>query len=189
MRMTRWNMIFLISALTLTFLGARDLTATQSEKQSQPQEEARKEVVSPSGVYRVTYKVNEVENGKTINSRSYTLMAQLGKKASARITTQVPYPTTTSAENSQIQFHGVSTNIDCTLGREEDAVLVYTVLSMGTMMGRQTVSKDTSVPVFGYLILSDVTSATIGKPAFVGSMDDVASNRHYVVEVTVTKAN
>lgn len=44
-------------------------------------------------------------------------------------------------------------------------------------------------PIFNDLRLVDTTSATGGKPAFVGSLDGVASNRHYVTEVTVTKVN
>ena len=79
-------------------------------------------------------------------------------------------------------------NIDCTLDKQEDGLLVRTTLSMHTSKGQHTISPDTSVPIFGQLELKDTTSATLGKPAFVGSADDVASNRHYVIEVIVTKA-
>ena len=79
-------------------------------------------------------------------------------------------------------------DIDCTLNKQEDGLIVGTNLSMDTFKGRETISGDTSVPIFGTLGLTDTTIALIGTPAFVGSIDDVNSNRHYVIEVTVTKA-
>jgi hypothetical protein len=180
MRRTKWEVLILTSALALTFLGVRAAAAPQLGKQ-----ESQKETKQSITIYHVSYKVSEVENGKTINSRSYALMAQPGKTALIRVGNRVPY---SIGNNSQYQFQDVSMNIDCTVNRQEGGMIVDTRLRMATLSGKKKISADASVPVLGTLSLTDSTTATLGKPALVGSIDDVASNRHYVIEVTVTEA-
>lgn len=132
-----------------------------------------------------------MENGKTINSRSYTLMAQPGKTMSLRIGNRVPY---TSSNNTgkgfsvSLQYSSVGMNIDSTIDDRDGRLLIHTNLEMNTLASKVPQSALEHPPIFNDLRLVDTTSATIGKPAFVGSLDDVASNRRYVIEVTVTKA-
>jgi opacity protein-like surface antigen len=185
MRKTKWNVFILTSALALTFLAAQAAAAPQPGQQSQDEQAAKKETAPDSTIYRVSYKVNEVENGKTNNSRSYTLMAQTDKRASTRIGSQVPYST-----GNGIQYWSVGMNIDCTLNKREGGLLVDTRLHMSTVASKENIPPAGSVPVpvFGDFSLEDITAAVEGKPAFVGSIDDVNSNRQYVIEVTVTEA-
>jgi hypothetical protein len=183
MRKTRTNVFILTSALALTFLGARALAAPQPGGQEQSTPAARKEAPPDISIYRVHYKMDEIENAKTINSRSYTLMAQPGKNASVRIGSRVPYST-----GKDIQYQDVGMSIDCTIHQQASNLIVETTLIMNTVAGKETMPSGASNPVFGRVTLLDNTSATLGKPTFVGSIDDVASSRHYVVEVTVTEA-
>jgi hypothetical protein len=184
MRRTNWNVLILTTALALTFLGAQAAAAPQPGKQEQSRQSSSNEAYQSVTTYRVSYRVNELENGKTMNSRSYVLMAQPGKTMSLRIGSKVPY----SPGGNTIQYQDVGVNIDCTIGEQGSSLLVHTILDMSTVAGRQTVTSGTSNPVFGQLRLQDIAPATIGKPAFVGSLDDMASNRHYEIEVAVTKA-
>ena len=184
MRVKMWNGLILFSALTLTSLGAQASALPQSGKQGEGEHTARKEVASVVSIYRVSYKVNELENGKTVNSRSYVLMAEPGKIMNVRIGSRVPY----SPGKDLVQYQDVGMDIDCTVGEQGASLLVNTTLSMNTVAGSRAVSSDLSNPVFNQLRLRDITPATLGKPAFVGALDDMASNRHYVIEVTVTEA-
>ena len=59
---------------------------------------------------------------------------------------------------------------------------------MTTLAGKEAAASPVSNPVFGDFRLENSTVVTLGKPALVGSADDMASNRQYVVRVTVTKA-
>ena len=185
MRKAKWNVFILTSALALTFLGAHATAASEPGEQPQNEQAARKEAVADSTVYRVSYKVNEVENGKTNNSRSYTLMAQTDKRASTRIGSQVPY-----SNGKAIQYQNVGMNIDCTINKREEGLLVETRLDMSTVASKENIPEAGSlpVPVFGNFSLQDITVALEGKPAFVGSIDDVNSNRHYEIHVTVAEA-
>lgn len=187
-RRTMWNTLVLTAALALTFVGARATAAPQPGIQGQSEQASPKEASQSVSIYKVSYKVNEVENGKTTNSRSYVLMARPGKTMRLRIGSKVPY-STGGKEIGSIQYTDVGMNIDCTLDEQEPTLLVATALSLNTVTGSRPISSDLSNPVFGQVSLQDTTQATLGKPAFVGSIDDVSSNRRYVIEVTVTKAD
>ena len=184
MQRTKRSILILVSTLAFAMGGARAAAALQPGGQDQSSPTAKKEAPPDFNIYRASYRVNEVEDGKTINSRSYTLMTQIGIRASTRIGSQVPYST-----GKDIHYQDVGMNIDCTLLKQGGNLLVNTRLNMSTLAGKETMPSGASNPVFGRFQIEDVTSATIGKPAFVGSIDDVASNKHYVIEVTVTKAD
>jgi hypothetical protein len=182
MRKTQWNILVLTSMLTFTFIGSQAAAAPQPVGQQQSENSAKNEAPTDFNIYRVSYRVNQVEDAKTINSRSYTLMTQIGSRASTRIGSQVPYST-----GKDIQYQDVGMNIDCNLIKQGGNLLVQTWLNMNTVAGKETMPSGAQNPVFGRFQIQDVTSATIGKPAFVGSIDDVASNRHYLIEVTVSE--
>ncbi|HXH48311.1 MAG TPA: hypothetical protein VNM47_02975 [Terriglobia bacterium] len=183
MRTTKWNVFILTSTLALTLLGARGAAAPEPGQQSQNEQAAKKEAAADTSIYRVSYRVNELENGKTINSRSYTMTANIDSLAQARIGSRVPYST-----GKDIQYQDVGMSIDCTLREQEGKLQVHTVLDMTTVASKETTSPLEGQPVFGHMRLMDTTSATLRKPTFVGSVDDVASNRHYEIVVTVTEA-
>ena len=183
MRKTKWNILLLTSALAFTFLGTRAAASPQPGGQEQSETSAKKEAPPDFNIYRVSYRVNELEDGKTVNSRSYTLMTQVGNRASTRIGSQVPYST-----GKDIQYQNVGMNIDCELIKQGGNLLVSTRLNMNTVAGKEMMPSGAQNPVFGTFQVQDITSATIGKAAFVGSIDDVASNRHYLIEVTVIEA-
>jgi hypothetical protein len=184
MRKPKWNVLILFSALAVAFLGARANAAPKSGQQSQNEQAAKKETAQDSTIYRVSYKVNEVENGKTINSRSYTLMAKTDSTATVRIGSRVPY----LVEKDTPSYMNVSMNIDCNVSKQEGNLVINTKLDMTTLEGSRPAAGLGSYPVIGTFQLQNSAAATLGKSAFVGAAEDVASNRHYEIEVTVTEA-
>jgi hypothetical protein len=189
MRETKSNILILLSALTLTFFCARAKAAFQPGQQAPGEQSTKKDEAPDYNNYKVSYKVNEVENGKTINSRAYTLMAKIGPTATVRIGSQVPYHTT-GDERGPIQYYSVGMNIDCRLESfgEEGKLIVHSKVELTSPQGKGTDAPSESNPAFGRFQVESFTVATLGKSAFVGSADDVASNRRFVIEVTVTKA-
>lgn len=189
MRKTKSNTLILLSALTLTFFCAEAKAAPQPAKQAQGDHTTKKEEAADFDNYRVSYKVNEIENGRTVNSRTYTLMAKIGPTATVRIGSRVPYRTGGN-EVGSIQYMDVGMDIDCKLDSfgVEGRLIVHTKISMKSLQGKGTETSSESNPVFGQFQVEDFAVATLGKPTFVGSADDVASNRGYIIEVTVTKA-
>jgi hypothetical protein len=110
-------------------------------------------------------------------------MAKTGRRASTRVGSRVPY----TVGGNGFQYQDVGMKIDCTVGKQEGNLLVHTDISMNTIAEKERATSSQSPPVFRHLSLADDTLVTAGKPAFVGSIDDVYSNRRYVIEVTVTK--
>ena len=115
------------------------------------------------------YKVDEVENGKTINSRSYTMMVKNGSSATVRIGSRVPYNT----GGSQFQYQNVGMNINCKISREEGGLIVHTKVDMLSVQGKGAEAASESHPVIGQFQVENSTVVDLGKPEFVGSADDV----------------
>ena len=183
MRKAKLSFIVLISAFVLTFLGALANAAPRSGKQEHGVQAAKKEAAQDSSVYRVSYKVNELENGKIINSRSYTVMAKAGNRVSADVGSRIPV-----AFQGKLDYQNVGMAFSCTIYPQEENLTVHSEFNMNTLAGKASTSPLLPPPVIRRLYLWDDAVATIGKPAFVGSIDDVVSNRRFVIEVTVTKA-
>lgn len=177
MRKIERNLTVVMPILALTFfcMGAR--AASQQAKQ---------EPAADFNNYRVSYKVNEMENGKIINSRSYTMVVKTGSSATVHIGSKVPYPVNT---NGQFQFQNVGMNIYCQLSRQDERLIVHTRIDMSSVQGGPAHPPSESLPpVFGNFQMENNTVVTLGKQEFVGSADEVASNHSYVIEVTVTQA-
>ncbi len=184
MRRTKWNVLLLASALALTLLCAHAVAAPRHGEQNQPEQSAKKDQDQSVHVYRVTYKISELENGKTINARSYTLMARTRAVATAHVGSRVPM----DLGGNKIQYQDIGVTVRCIVTNQEASVLVQTDVSMITLGGEEPVtSPGPPLPVERNLGLLDVTSVAMGKPVLVGSIDDVVSNHRYVIEVTVTK--
>lgn len=186
MRKSKCNVLILSAALTLTSLGAYAAAAPQPVEQPQNEQTANKENAPDSSMYRLKYTVNEVEGGKTVNSRSYTLVVKIHTTATLRIGSRVPY----GVAKDSIQYQDVGMNIDCTIDRQEGHLALHTKVEMLSVSGKGTEKsfQSTPNPIFGQFSLENDTVATLGETALVGSADDVNSNRRFVIEVTVTKA-
>lgn len=180
MRKTKWKILILTSALALAFLRVQAAIAAGPAKQDQPHQAASNEKPQKVEVYRAHYKVDEVENGKTINSRSYTMTVNTGSSATIRIGSRVPYNT-----GKSIYYQDIGMDINCYISNREGRIIVHTKISLMSLAEKQA---GLSTPVFRQFQFENSAVAILEKPLFVGSADDVASNRRYVIEVTVTKA-
>ncbi len=182
MQKMKWNVLILASALALTLLSAQAAPAAGLAKNDQTGQTAEK--AQNAEVYRVHYTISEMESAKTINSRSYSLMAKTSARASTRISSEVGV----SVSPSAVQAVRVGMNIDCIVTTQEGNLLVHTEIRMDTITDKGRLASSEGTPLTRLLSLADDAVVTLGKPAFVGSIDDVGSNRRYVIEVTVTKA-
>lgn len=186
MRNTKRNLMIMVPVLALTFFCVRANAAPQKAKQSQSEHTTKQETAADFNNYRVSYKVNEIQNARTVNSRSYTMVVKTGSSATVRIGSKVPYPINTAG---QFQFQDIGMNIYCQLSRQDGRLIVHTRIDMSSVQGGPTHSPSESLPpVFSNFQMENNTVVTLGKPEFVGSADEVASNRRYVIEVTVTRA-
>src|ERR1700678_1384542 len=116
---TVWTAMILGLALMVGARRAPAQEANPSAKAATSTETAETETKSnaqsaqkPSEAYRLDFSINEMEDGKKINSRQYSMNLTTGESNEVRIGTRVPVDT----EEGKFQYLDVGTNIFARLG-------------------------------------------------------------------------
>jgi hypothetical protein len=90
-----------------------------------------------------------------------------------------------------IQYQDVGINIDCRPDERDNQVLLETRFESSSVVTPEKPTEERGNPYLGPVIrrvrLSGHALVTLGKPTVIGTLDDVATNRRYEIEVTVTK--
>jgi len=136
----------------------------------------------PLSAYRLEFTVQELDNGKRVNSRNYMVMAVEGNYARMRVGNRVPYQTA----EKQYQYSNVGMNIDCRPRENENGVGLEITVDFSSVAPPSETAPSYN-PVFRSNRSEIQTVVALGKPTLVTSLDDVESNRRYEIEVTATK--
>src|SRR5260221_8837355 len=111
MKIARFFVLLVAVFAVIPFLQAQDTTANQSAAKKEPPKKA---------AYRVDFKLYELEDGKRVNQREYSLVtAAVGHRnapSSIRIGTRVPV----SYEEKKESYINVGLDLSCTLWQEDD---------------------------------------------------------------------
>ncbi len=173
-----FNKIVVTVALTLALVlsaGSRQASAQDSENAKAPQ--AEKQV----NAYRLDFSVNELEDGKKINTRQYSMNVNGEESNEIKIGTRVPV----EGKQGEFQYLDVGTSIWCRLGERGNnlPLSVRAEISNFAIPEQQTQPR----PVLRQLSIKASTVAQLGKLMSIGSVDDPNSKRQFQLEVTVTK--
>ena len=170
-------------ALALVLAGGAGMpwaAAQETAKQGDAQ-------VKPADSYKVEFTVNEIENGKRINSRSYMMLLRAEavpkwtERQHLRVGSRVPY----AVESDKFQYQDVGMNIDCRLmPLGNGSVAIDTNLEYSSVAGEQG---GATHPLFRQVRSGVEAVLPPDKPTAIAEMDDVASTRRYSFEVKVTK--
>src|SRR5215472_7307649 len=152
--------------------------------------------VQPVEPYRLDFSFNEVTDGKTLNTRHYSMVVTANESNEIKIGTRVPVATGTNSPGAatQFQYLDVGTNIWAQL-RERSDEMILSIRSDVSNVDTSEVAEHTSdvatralgTPVIRQIKISGSTLLVTGKPIIVGSMDDPNSKRQFQLEVTATK--
>jgi hypothetical protein len=164
--------------LTLMAGGALDKAWAQESSAAKASPEADKAV----NAYRLDFSVNEMEDGKKINTRQYSMNLDADDSNEINIGTRVPIV----GKEGQFEYLDVGTKIWCRLAERANGmqISVRAEISNFAMPDQQA---QQSRPVLRQLSIRASTVAQLGKPMVVGSVDDPNSKRQFQLEVTVTK--
>jgi hypothetical protein len=165
---------------TFALAGSRLNAQTDSAKSTESEKTA--------GAYRLDYTLSEVEEGKKINTRQYSMHSRSGDWSEIKIGSRVPVET----KGDEWQYLDVGTNIRCRLADQADAasmggsvsLSVHADLSNFAMPEQQGQSMH---PTIRQIRIEASTLAPLNKPTVIGVVDDPNSKRQYQLEVTVTK--
>ena len=149
----------------------------------------RRAKLSPTSARRFShiawnFSMSELENGKKINSRHYSMNLTAGSANEVKIGTRVPVAT----GGSGWQYMDVGTNIWANLreGAEDlqlDVRSDVSNLDMDSAHDHNVVS----APIVRQIKINGSTLLITGKPIIIGTMDDPNSNREFQLEVIATK--
>lgn len=146
-------------------------------------EPATGEREKPVHAYRLDFSVNELEDGKKLNSRQYSLNLNADDANEIKIGTRVPV----EAAHEQFQYMDVGTSIWCRIGERADGIPMSVRADISNFAIPEQGTGHESLPVVRQFKINASTLALPGKPMVVGSVDDPNSKRQFQLEVTVTK--
>jgi len=147
--------------------------------------------VKPTGSFKVEFTLNELDAGKKINTRSYSMrlnantLPQWTPYQSIRVGSRVPY----AVEAGKFEYVNVGMDIDCRLMQMGGSgyVVVGVNWAHSGVAGERMVSQNTQNPVVRQERSSVEAVVPLDKPTVISELDDVASTHRYVFEVKVTK--
>ena len=176
-------------------LAAGLATAQETPKAPSPPSEAQKK---PGSVYRLDYVVRELEDGKRINSRLYSLSlsGKSTQRFALRVGSKVPIEKTafhgTGVSSGTVEYQDVGINIDSRLYELPDDILLNTTFESSSIVTPEKPAEERGnpislPPVFRQVRFNGDSLVTLGKPTVIATLDDVTTNRRYEIEVTATK--
>src|SRR5688572_27366839 len=95
-----------LGAVVVMLLFALAAPASAQEEEKKP--EAPRVAVA----YKIDFLLHEVEGGKRVNTREYSMLLRDGRRGSIRIGTRVPI---TLGDGKGVQYMDVGFNLDCSL--------------------------------------------------------------------------
>jgi hypothetical protein len=174
------------------------LCPAQAQDESKTESPKQPPKIRPVDPYRLDFSFNEVADGKTVNTRRYSMDVTAGESNEIKIGTRVPVASGTNDPRMpaavQYQYLDVGTNIWAQLREHGDDLMLVVrseVSNLDTSSGDGSAGASPAAerlgPVIRQIKISGSTSLITGKPILIGSMDDPNSKRQFQLEVTVTK--
>ncbi|HXR77291.1 MAG TPA: hypothetical protein VN737_15035 [Bryobacteraceae bacterium] len=172
----------LAGLMSLTCLAQSDASAS-GKKPTAPQ--------TPTSAlkksYHLTFVVQELDNERVINSRSYSMiMSEMGQ-SSIRAGEKVPYSSTTGA-NTEWQQIDVGVNIDCRgLQATDNGVSLNIKADISSVMESHGAnSAPASPPIIRNNQWESNVVLPLKQPSVLFSSDDPASKRRMQLQLTIT---
>jgi hypothetical protein len=162
---------------------AQDAAPAKPAEEAKPAAPAAAKIEKPLHAYRLDFSLDELEEGKKMNTRQYSLNLNADDSNELKIGTRVPV----EVKQGEFEYIDVGTDIWCQIRERSDGILLTVRAQNSSFAIPDQDSGHSSRPVIRQLKISASTLALLGKPMIVGSVDDPNSKRQFQLEVTVTK--
>ncbi len=168
--------VFLLVLMTALGVLPRGWSQNSSDQAS-----VDKEV--QESAFRLDFSINELEDGKKINARQYSMNLTAGNYKELKIGTRV----NVEAEQGKFQYLDVGTNIRARIyGKREWPILDVTA-EVSNFASPEQNNRSSAPPLLRQMVISGTTVLVFGKPVVIGSVDDPNSKRQFQLELTATK--
>ena len=140
---------------------------------------------SPLSVYKLDFVLRELQDGKAINSRNYSMIVENRGRGSLRTGSRVPVTVST---DKGIQYMDIGVNIDCgNVRAKEDNVTFNASIEVSSFALSEQSPTSGTPPVLRNMRAQMDAAVPVGKPTVIGIIDDANSTKRYEVAVTATK--
>jgi len=156
------------------------------ESGSQPKAKTDDSIKRATSAYRLNLTLVELENGKKINTRQYTMnLTSPNDGNDLRIGARVPV----ESKQGEFQYIDVGTHVSCRFGpiRPDDPDVTLHVNAEISSFATPDQQSHGAMPLLRQLNISGSTILVTDKPMMIGSVDDPNSNREFLLEVTATR--
>jgi hypothetical protein len=138
----------------------------------------------PLEEYHLDFSLNEIEDGKKINSRQYSTNLATNEGNEIKIGTRVPV----ESKEGEFQYLDVGTSLFARIGemRGQTELTVRAETSSFAMPESNSEKRDLH-PIIRQLKMGGTALLPLTKTVVIGSADDPNSKREFQLEVTVTK--
>lgn len=171
---------FLVLVLAIGFFTVHSLAQEKAASSDQQR------------VFKLVFALSELEGGKKINTRQYTVIQTEHSKATIKVGNRVPVVLgafgASGPPSNQWQYIDVGFNLESRLLQETQEAL-YLALNIdvsGTIAPEQNSSTSQTNPMIRSMRQELQSAVPLGKPTVVTIIDDVNSKRTYQLEVTAT---
>lgn len=165
-------------ALALALLTSVALAAAAARAQESPRPQP------PRSSFRLDYALYELEGGKRVNERAFTLTANEGAHAQLRSGTRVPV----TVGDKGVQYMDVGLKISGrVLERPDGDLTLESEIEMSNFAVPEQATEGRGNPVVRTVSETVSCRPVLGKPAVLSSLDDLNSRKRFQVEVTVTR--
>src|SRR5580692_9812906 len=170
---------------------SRTACAQEESKESGASKAAKAE--DSVDAYRLDVSFNELDDGKKLNTRRYSIDLTGGRQNDIKIGTRVPVVTANCGSSSasspsggasEYQYLDLGTHLMAQLIHNDKELHVSgDISSLDTSAGTETSAR--LGPVIRQIKIEGSTALLLGKPILIGSADDPNSKRQFQLEVTV----
>jgi hypothetical protein len=173
--------IFLLAAMS--FANGQE-SAKPVEKKEVKAAEATPPTPKPLSYYRLDFVVNELEDSKKTNSRSYTVLVEAPGRADFKVGSRLPV----SDGHGSFNFIDVGLQFGRVFIQEKESMLEVNVENGDiSSVAAPEQGSQSGPPVIRQARFSGNTVVAPGKPTVLFSLDDVNSKHRFQIELTATK--
>jgi len=167
----------LAAPIAALFFCVAMAAAASAQDGPPPSVEAIPQAQTSPHSYRLDYTLTELEDGKKIDVRQYSISVA-GGIGQVKIDTKVPAGVNSDGGN---QYLDVGTSIKCFVRMRDGAPALDTDLGVSSVVPDE--GKVNGRPILRTFTISSQTPVVVGKGVMVGTVDDPNSKRKFQLEV------
>ena len=170
-------------AISMTFWCG--LRTSQAQEENKPASEDNKtkteRPIKAVHAYRVDFSISELQDGKRINTRHYSMNLNSGPWSQIKIGTRVPV----SPTQGSFQYIDLGTSIDCEVDEQGEDLALDVRSDFSNLSNPE--ERRSAQPIIRQIKINGRTLTAPGKPVVIGAVDDPSSTRQFQLEATVTR--